>query len=439
MLRSQARHYAKEFDKDGIEEFKASSSWVSNFKQRYMMPKVDITPPNNYTITQSDTPNKPSVNRKTPELSISESPDFEVTSCLENPTTTSSFNITENAVESTVDQNSDNSTESCEDQNSIEADGNTQNVSSVSSKSSIANGDDTSNEQITPDRRKSNSPNELNEGIKTTDSNSNNMIVDIADHDIIEESIAHNNTIVVGNIMAEDMIKDITKDNPMTNGIADDVLKEDTMKNDPITGDGITDDGIMDDGIMADGIINDGIMDDGIRDDNVIMVKDGIADNRKTDDVIMNDVIMNDRVMRDKTMIDGIMHKEILDTHLSDETVDEQYDHGDQDYGGDQDYCDTDQPCFVDNSNFQVANPVTLNTYEKPITKDIKKRLLDKSVTEPIGPKHNVKLDTASQKNTKQMAKQHLEAALAFYTAQKEGSSQSMSADMIKLILQNDF
>lgn len=42
------------------------------------------------------------------------------------------------------------------------------------------------------------------------------------------------------------------------------------------------------------------------------------------------------------------------------------------------------------------------------------------------------------QENTKLSAKQHLEAALAFYTSQNE-SNASMSANMIKLILQNDF
>lgn len=42
------------------------------------------------------------------------------------------------------------------------------------------------------------------------------------------------------------------------------------------------------------------------------------------------------------------------------------------------------------------------------------------------------------QNNSKLSAKEHLEAALAFYTNQNE-SSTSMSANMIKLILQNDF
>jgi hypothetical protein len=46
-------------------------------------------------------------------------------------------------------------------------------------------------------------------------------------------------------------------------------------------------------------------------------------------------------------------------------------------------------------------------------------------------------INISQQEQTKLRAKQHLEAALAFYTSQK--SNQSMSADMIKLILQNDF
>lgn len=47
MLRSQARQYAQAFHVDGLEDFKASSSWVSNFKQRYITPRSrdTITPP----------------------------------------------------------------------------------------------------------------------------------------------------------------------------------------------------------------------------------------------------------------------------------------------------------------------------------------------------------------------------------------------------------
>lgn len=46
--------------------------------------------------------------------------------------------------------------------------------------------------------------------------------------------------------------------------------------------------------------------------------------------------------------------------------------------------------------------------------------------------------DISKTNMTKLNAKKHLEAALAFYNSQTEGSS-SMSANMIKLILQNDF
>jgi len=43
MLRCQARQYAQTFSTEGSigsEDFKASSSWVANFKQRYLVPKL---------------------------------------------------------------------------------------------------------------------------------------------------------------------------------------------------------------------------------------------------------------------------------------------------------------------------------------------------------------------------------------------------------------
>lgn len=44
MLRFQARQYAQSFSmkgSSGSEDFKASSSWVANFKQRYLIPKLE--------------------------------------------------------------------------------------------------------------------------------------------------------------------------------------------------------------------------------------------------------------------------------------------------------------------------------------------------------------------------------------------------------------
>lgn len=56
MLRSQARQYAQAFHVDGLEYFKASSSWVANFKQRYMNP---TTKSNENSSPSSPTPPPP--------------------------------------------------------------------------------------------------------------------------------------------------------------------------------------------------------------------------------------------------------------------------------------------------------------------------------------------------------------------------------------------
>jgi hypothetical protein len=40
MLRCQARQYAQNYSVEGLDDFKASSSWVSNFKQKYLTLKI---------------------------------------------------------------------------------------------------------------------------------------------------------------------------------------------------------------------------------------------------------------------------------------------------------------------------------------------------------------------------------------------------------------
>ncbi|KAI8077606.1 hypothetical protein BDF21DRAFT_52369 [Thamnidium elegans] len=87
-------------------------------------------------------------------------------------------------------------------------------------------------------------------------------------------------------------------------------------------------------------------------------------------------------------------------------------------------YQDISSPCY---SNHEVnTSPDTHQESPRPDSN----QLVEPTI-ENLSP-------TLTQENTKLCAKQHLEAALAFYTSQNE-TNQSMSANMIKLILENDF
>lgn len=88
------------------------------------------------------------------------------------------------------------------------------------------------------------------------------------------------------------------------------------------------------------------------------------------------------------------------------------------------DYCDDMQSPNFDNMESPKS---TTNNDTAPVTGD------GDSTNSSIGPQQQPQ----RKKITKLQAKKHLEAALEFFTSQK--SNQPMSADMIKLILQNDF
>jgi hypothetical protein len=99
-------------------------------------------------------------------------------------------------------------------------------------------------------------------------------------------------------------------------------------------------------------------------------------------------------------------------------------------------------PCFDNNSAVispSSANNTSNNNTHNSIEQQPDTNLLEKAQQSAVVDNVNTTLQLPQQQeNTKLTAKQHLEAALAFYTSQN-GSNASMSANMIKLILQNDF
>lgn len=322
MLRSQARQYAQEYHVDGLEDFKASSSWVANFKQRYMTPKssnTETAPPtlllenNVNTMSTSDIPNKTpsdnSVNHKTPVLPTAESSGSEAAS--------SAF------VENTTIINPSEATKL---------------VVGVS--------------------------------LLPTDLNSGNIITSGLEQSTIETDCGTDKEYFVTPM--NDMMDE------------DDMMEVDIM-----------DDSIMENSKMKDGIVKENVMDDGIMADDTM---DGTDDG--TDD-------------------------------YGDQ------DYGDQDYGDD--YDDVELPCFVEIENIASTTLDNNDTHEEPSRQDKNSNIEVKTTEKGAMETSNVEPDTTSQESTKLSAKQHLEAALAFYTSQNEGNNQSMSANMIKLILQNDF
>lgn len=70
MLRFQARQYAQSFSlkgSSGSEDFKASSSWVANFKQRYLTPKLEKLEKSEKLENRSPTFERESINDAVPE------------------------------------------------------------------------------------------------------------------------------------------------------------------------------------------------------------------------------------------------------------------------------------------------------------------------------------------------------------------------------------
>lgn len=327
MLRSQARLYAQEYHVDGVEEFKASSSWISNFRQRYMIPKVNVSEnpavSDNNVAMQSDIPNRPSVNLEMPVLPLTESSGFEAAASVESSTNIYSSNLTDLVAESINDLNSG------------EIDGDTDKDQSASP---TMNGEN-------------DAPNDcdLLNANKAPNAHNENDEVDFMDVDIV---------------------RDVTKTSK--------AAKDSNMKND---------------GIMTEAVIN----------------------NDRTDDEMMADC-------------------------MEGEIDDNRDDYGDQDYGGDQDYddgySDIEQPCFADIENAEDIISTSLDI-QKTATNVVQEAKEESETVRTL--KSNVEPDTPSHENTKEIAKQHLEAALAFYSSNNDGTNQSMSANMIKLILQSDF
>ncbi|GAN07808.1 hypothetical protein MAM1_0177c07312 [Mucor ambiguus] len=104
---------------------------------------------------------------------------------------------------------------------------------------------------------------------------------------------------------------------------------------------------------------------------------------------------------------------------------DEEFDRAAADYTD-----DFDEPQF---RNDTVEASATMQTQQKPHDNQT-----TESMTQAPSPSPSPSPSLSQPNNPKLSAKEHLEAALAFYTSQND-SSTSMSANMIKLILQNDF
>lgn len=125
-------------------------------------------------------------------------------------------------------------------------------------------------------------------------------------------------------------------------------------------------------------------------------------------------------------------------TTTEDEDVSMEDDMRSDEGGGEVDYCDDMESPNFDNIDDMALSPenTTRSTKEATTTTTIAAAAVpvtEESSESSINPKQQ----PPARKITKSQAKKHLEAALEFFTSQR--SSKPMSADMIKLILQNDF
>lgn len=110
-----------------------------------------------------------------------------------------------------------------------------------------------------------------------------------------------------------------------------------------------------------------------------------------------------------------------------------------------QEICAIDEPeetfsCSVDSEEVKDDDmPDFTDDYDNPYDFDMKEDQLDTNSNTPTKIDNESSTDNElTTRNTKLDAKKHLEAALSFYTSQA-GTGTSVSANMIKLILQNDF
>lgn len=101
--------------------------------------------------------------------------------------------------------------------------------------------------------------------------------------------------------------------------------------------------------------------------------------------------------------------------------------------GGEVDYCDGMESPNFDNIDDIALSPENTTATTSTTTKEATAPVNEASSISSIHPKQQ----PLARRITKSQAKKHLEAALEFFTSQR--SSKPMSADMIKLILQNDF